>query len=68
MYSGILLASAGGLFIYRTWILVFALVAFLGLVLRARREEQALAAEFGGEREVYYHRVPGWIPRVPRQR
>jgi protein-S-isoprenylcysteine O-methyltransferase Ste14 len=68
MYVGVLLASSGGLFIYRTWTLVFALAAFSGLVLRARREEQALAAEFGDEWDAYCQRVSGWIPRVPRRR
>ncbi|MBM4467890.1 MAG: isoprenylcysteine carboxylmethyltransferase family protein [Chloroflexi bacterium] len=64
MYLGIILASAGGLLIYRTWTLVFTTVTFLGLVLRARREEQALAAEFAEQWEAYRQRVPGWIPRI----
>jgi protein-S-isoprenylcysteine O-methyltransferase Ste14 len=68
MYVGIILASVGGLLIYRTWTLVFTTVAFLGLVLRARREEQALAAEFGEQWEGYCQRVPGWIPRIPGRR
>jgi len=66
MYAGIILASLGGLLIYRTWTLVFALTLF-GLVLRARREEQALAAEFGEEWEAYRGRVPGWVPRILRR-
>ncbi len=64
MYLGIILASVGGLFIYRTWALVFTTVCFLGLVLRARREEQALAAEFGEQWKEYCRRVPGWIPCI----
>lgn len=67
MYVGIFLASAGGLLIYRTWTLLFTTVTFLGLVLRARREEQALAAEFGEQWEAYRRRVPGWIPRILRR-
>jgi protein-S-isoprenylcysteine O-methyltransferase Ste14 len=67
MYVGILLASAGGLLIYRTWTLVFTTVTFLGLALRARREEQALAAEFGEQWEEYCLRVPGWIPHLLRR-
>jgi len=67
MYAGIILASTGGLLIYRTWTLVFTTVSFLGLALRARREEQALAAEFGEQWEGYYQRVPGWIPRILRK-
>jgi protein-S-isoprenylcysteine O-methyltransferase Ste14 len=66
MYVGILLASAGGLLIYHTWTLVFTTVTFLGLALRARREEQALAAEFGQQWEEYRQRVPGWMPRFLR--
>jgi len=42
-------------------------VDFLGLVLRARREEQALADEFGEQWEEYCRRVPGWIPRILRK-
>jgi protein-S-isoprenylcysteine O-methyltransferase Ste14 len=68
MYLGIILASLGGLLIYRTWTLLFTTVGFLGLALRARREEQALAAEFGEQWEEYCRRVPGWIPRLPRRR
>ena len=68
MYLGVILASVAGLFIYRTWTLVFTTVTFLGLALRARREEQALAAEFGEQWEGYRQRVPGWIPRRLRRR
>jgi len=66
MYLGIIFASAGGILIYRTWTLVFITVSFLGLVLRARREEQALVAEFGEQWEEYSQRVPGWIPCILR--
>ena len=68
IYLGILLTSTGGLLVYRTWTLLFTTVSFLGLVVRARREEQALAAEFGEEWEVYCRRVPGWAPRILRRR
>ncbi len=68
MYLGVILASMGGLLIYRTWTLVFTTVTFLGLALRARREEQALAAEFGEQWKEYCLRVPGWIPRILRRR
>lgn len=67
MYLGVIIASAGGLLIYRTWTLVFTTVTFLGLALRARREEQALSAEFGQQWEEYRQRVPGWIPRLGRE-
>ena len=64
MYLGILVASFGGLLLYRTWTLVFTTLNFLALTVRARREEQALAAEFGEQWEAYRRRVPGWIPRI----
>ena len=62
MYLGIIMASFGGLLIYRTWALVFAATTFLGLTVRARREEQALTAEFGEQWQVYCRQVPAWIP------
>jgi hypothetical protein len=64
MYLGILLAGLGGTLIYRTWTLVFFAATFLGLPIRARREEEALAAEFGQEWQQYCRRVPAWIPRL----
>lgn len=67
MYLGLMLAAIGGLLLYRTWTVVFTLT-FLGLFVRARREETALAAEFGVEWEMYKRRVPGWIPRLWRKR
>lgn len=67
MYLGLLIASFGGLLLYRTWTLVFTTLNFLALIVRARREEQALAAEFGEQWEAYCRRVPGWIPRILRR-
>ena len=67
IYVGIIGAAWGSLLLYRTWTCVFAAFVFLGLIVRARREEQALAAEFGPEWDVYSRRVPGWFPRL-RQR
>jgi len=64
MYVGVIVASFGGLLIYRTWALVFAVTTFLGLTIRARREEQALAAEFGEQWQAYCRQVPAWIPRL----
>ena len=61
MYVRIIAATVGGLLIYRTWSLVFALTSF-GLVTRARQEERALAAEFGQQWTDYCQQVPGWIP------
>ncbi len=64
LYLGLELAAIGGLLLFRTWTLVFVTVNFLGLIVRARREEGALAAEFGAEWEAYAGRVPGWIPHL----
>jgi protein-S-isoprenylcysteine O-methyltransferase len=68
MYLGIQLASLGGLLLCRTWTMVFLNVAFLGLIVRARREDDALRLEFGEEWEAYRSRVPGWLPGQPRRR
>jgi len=67
MYVGVIMASFGGLLLYRTWALVFAATTFLGLTIRARREEQALAAEFGVQWQAYCQQVPAWIPRLQRR-
>jgi protein-S-isoprenylcysteine O-methyltransferase Ste14 len=66
MYAGIIMAAWGGLLLYRTWTCVFAAFVFLGLLVRAHREEQALAAEFGPEWDAYCRRAPAWIPRIRR--
>jgi len=66
MYLAVILLGFGGLLLYRTWaMLVFALTMF-GLILRARREEQVLAAEFGEQWQNYARQVPGWFPRLRR--
>ncbi len=65
MYLGLLLAALGGLCLYRTWTLVFLLSNALMIILfRGRREEQALAAEFGEQWQEYCQRVPFLIPRA----
>jgi protein-S-isoprenylcysteine O-methyltransferase Ste14 len=64
IYLGLQVAAIGGLLLYRTWTFVFVTLNFLGLVLRARREEQALSMEFGEQWEAYVRRVPAWIPRI----
>lgn len=64
MYLGLILAALGSVLIYRTWTTVgFALCAPF-LLLRARMEERALAAEFGDRWERYRCRVPLIIPRL----
>ena len=64
MYAGFIIAAIGALLIYFTWItLIFVCCAPLTSV-RARREEAALAAEFGGQWREYCQRVPAFIPRL----
>lgn len=63
MYSGIILAAFGSLLIYHTWTtLLFACFA-PALYFRARREEVALAAEFGEKWQEYCTRVPPFSPK-----
>jgi protein-S-isoprenylcysteine O-methyltransferase Ste14 len=66
MYLGILLTGLGGLLLYRTWTFVFLIAHFPALMIRARREEQVLAAEFGQQWEAYRRCVPTWLPRYWR--
>jgi Cu+-exporting ATPase len=66
MYSGIMLAALGSLLIYSTWTtLLFVCFAPLTII-RARREEAALAAEFGEQWQAYCKRVPAFVPRLKR--
>jgi protein-S-isoprenylcysteine O-methyltransferase Ste14 len=67
MYTGAMLGVVGALLIYRTWTVVFILVHCFVFIVRARREEEALAAEFGTEWVEYARRVPRWIPRPGRR-
>lgn len=64
MYVGIFFAGLGGLLIYRTWTMVFIALNFLGLVVRARREEEALHEKFGQQWVDYCQRTPRWIPKL----
>jgi protein-S-isoprenylcysteine O-methyltransferase Ste14 len=66
MYVGAMLMGIGGLLLYRTWTLVLLALCPLAFIRRARREEEALSAEFGQEWADYCRRVPGWIPRLGR--
>jgi protein-S-isoprenylcysteine O-methyltransferase Ste14 len=64
MYAGLILAALGSLPIYFTWTTAyFACFAPLMFV-RARREEAALAAEFGEAWIQYCKRVPAFFPRL----
>jgi len=66
MYTGIFLAALGSLLIYSTWTtLLFALFAPM-FSIRARREERALAIEFGEKWKEYCQRVPPFVPKLKR--
>jgi protein-S-isoprenylcysteine O-methyltransferase Ste14 len=64
MYLGVQLAALGALFLYRRWSNVFLVISYLGLYLRARREENVLEQEFGPQWRSYRSRVPAWLPRI----
>ena len=66
MYLAVITAGSGGLLLYRTWAMLLFAAAMFGLTVRARREEEALAAEFGATWEAYCRRVPAWLPRHKR--
>jgi protein-S-isoprenylcysteine O-methyltransferase Ste14 len=64
MYMGIFLAALGSLLVYFTWTtLLFVCFAPL-LTFRVRREEAALAEEFGEKWQEYRMCVPAFIPRL----
>ncbi len=62
MYLAVITAGIGGLLLYHTWAMLLFAIAMFGLTVRARREETALAAEFGATWEAYCRRVPAWLP------
>lgn len=64
IYVGGQMMELGALLIYRTWTTALIVPNIPVLVLRARREEEALASEFGQEWTEYCQRVPAWIPRL----
>ena len=63
MYLGVLLAAEGALLIYQTWAMVIYALSSLVVILRARKEEELLAEEFGEEWKRYQGQVPGWLPQ-----
>lgn len=63
MYLGILMVGIGGTLFYRTWTMVFISLMYLGLRIRARREEEALAEVLGEQWQKYQQSVPAWLPR-----
>ena len=68
MYLGLMLAALGSLLVYMTWTTVyFACVSPL-ILLRSRREEEALAAEFGEQWRVYCKHVKAFLPNIPMKK
>lgn len=63
MYAGLMLAAFGALGLYRTWTTLWLVVQLPVLVVRARREDEALEAEFGAAWRAYRDGVPAWFPR-----
>jgi protein-S-isoprenylcysteine O-methyltransferase Ste14 len=63
MYVGGIMAELGALLLFRSWAAALVALQAPVLIVRARREEEALAAEFGAAWAAYCARVPGWLPR-----
>jgi len=66
MYVGGQMAEMGALLMFRTWAILAVAANIPILFLRAKREEEALAAEFGDQWAEYRQRVPFWVPRLPK--
>jgi protein-S-isoprenylcysteine O-methyltransferase Ste14 len=66
MYLGLIVAAVGSLLLYQTWTTVAFAVFAPFLLVRARREEQALSAEFGEAWQAYSARVPMILPNWRR--
>ncbi len=64
MYLGLIIAALGSLLIYLTWTTLFFVLCAPFTLVRARREEQALSAEFGDDWLAYCRRVPALFPRL----
>ncbi|UXA05065.1 isoprenylcysteine carboxylmethyltransferase family protein [Mycobacterium sp. SMC-2] len=65
MYVGAIVQFMGAVLLYRTWSVVLLLGAeIVTNTGRARREEQALAAEFGDQWRAYARHVPAGLPFV----
>jgi protein-S-isoprenylcysteine O-methyltransferase Ste14 len=67
MYLAVILTAFGALLVFRTWTMALYAPMSLGVVFRARREEQLLAEEFGKEWETYRQEVNEWIPRFRKR-
>lgn len=64
MYLGVLLAAAGALLLFRTWAMLVYSLSALAVILRARREDELLAEEFGPQWQTYANQVAGWLPKI----
>ena len=64
MYLGALIAGAGGVLLYRTWAAVLIFTHEMVFWVRAGREDQVLAAEFGDEWRIYARRVRAGVPVI----
>lgn len=62
MYVGGQLAEVGAFLLWRNWATLLITLNAPVLFLRARQEEEALAAEFGAEWDTYCRQVPAWLP------
>lgn len=67
MYTGLVMAAIGAHLIYTTWTTLFFFCFAPLLSVRARNEEQALAAEFGEQWQEYRKRVPAFFPRLRKE-
>jgi protein-S-isoprenylcysteine O-methyltransferase Ste14 len=61
--AALFLAACGSLLIYMTWTTLFLACSAPLFAVRARREEAALALEFGEQWQSYCQRVPMWLPK-----
>lgn len=68
MYVGLMLAALGSLLLYITWTTLYFACFAPFMFVRAWREEQALAAEFGEQWIEYCKSVPAFIPRLRKER
>ncbi len=64
MYLGGILAEVGAFLLYRTWATALILLNIPTLIVRSRREEEALSAQFGEQWVEYSQRVPALLPRL----
>lgn len=64
MYVGLVASAVGALLIYFTWTTILFTCFAPFTLIRARREETALAAEFGEQWQEYCRRVPPFLPGI----